>query len=162
MGRWRTDRSRRTLRTRLVVFLFLRSSAHGSTVIRNGSVRPLMAGSSSRDGSARASTARRRRAVRSRDVLPCLVTGSHGGTSACVVRLAAGEGALPPPLGVHLGMARQGLPAPTVAKQAGHSVQVLIRVYARCVDRQEEHEIGLLKSAGQPHGLSQDHNADRT
>jgi integrase len=31
-----------------------------------------------------------------------------------------------------------GVPAPTVARRAGHSVEVLLRVYANCIDRDEE------------------------
>ncbi|MFI7466863.1 tyrosine-type recombinase/integrase [Nonomuraea sp. NPDC049646] len=32
-----------------------------------------------------------------------------------------------------------GVPAPEVAKRAGHSVDVLLRVYAKCIDGQQEH-----------------------
>jgi integrase len=31
-----------------------------------------------------------------------------------------------------------GVPAPTVARRAGHSVDVLLRVYANCIDGDEE------------------------
>jgi hypothetical protein len=31
-----------------------------------------------------------------------------------------------------------GVPAPTVARRAGHSVEVLLRVYANCIDGDEE------------------------
>ncbi|MFG1878139.1 hypothetical protein ACGFIV_25130 [Sphaerisporangium sp. NPDC049003] len=31
-----------------------------------------------------------------------------------------------------------GVPAPDVAERAGHSVDVLLRVYAKCVDGQRE------------------------
>ena len=31
-----------------------------------------------------------------------------------------------------------GVPAPTVAQRAGHSVEVLLRVYANCIDGDEE------------------------
>jgi hypothetical protein len=31
-----------------------------------------------------------------------------------------------------------GVPAPTIARRAGHSVDVLLRVYANCIDDDEE------------------------
>ena len=31
-----------------------------------------------------------------------------------------------------------GVPAPTVARRAGHSVDVLLRVYANCIDGDDE------------------------
>jgi hypothetical protein len=31
-----------------------------------------------------------------------------------------------------------GVPAPTVARRAGHSVDVLLRVYAKCIDGDDE------------------------
>jgi integrase len=31
-----------------------------------------------------------------------------------------------------------GVPAPTVARRAGHSVEVLLRVYAACIDGEDE------------------------
>ena len=31
-----------------------------------------------------------------------------------------------------------GVPAPTIARRAGHSVDVLLRVYANCIDGDEE------------------------
>jgi len=31
-----------------------------------------------------------------------------------------------------------GVPAPTVARRAGHSVEVLLRVYANCIDGDDE------------------------
>lgn len=31
-----------------------------------------------------------------------------------------------------------GLPAPAVAQRAGHSVDVLLKVYAKCIDGQRE------------------------
>jgi integrase len=40
-----------------------------------------------------------------------------------------------------------GVPATEVAKRAGHSVDVLLRVYAKCVDGQQEHINGKINSA---------------
>lgn len=35
-------------------------------------------------------------------------------------------------------MAQRGLPATQVAEWAGHSVHVLLKVYAKCIDGQDE------------------------
>ncbi|MEV0150370.1 MULTISPECIES: tyrosine-type recombinase/integrase [unclassified Nonomuraea] len=40
-----------------------------------------------------------------------------------------------------------GVPAPEVAKRAGHSVDVLLRVYAKCVDGQQEQINGKINAA---------------
>ncbi|MBB5134191.1 integrase [Thermocatellispora tengchongensis] len=40
-----------------------------------------------------------------------------------------------------------GVPAPEVAKRAGHSVDVLLRVYAKCLDGQQEHINGKINDA---------------
>ncbi|WP_241564470.1 tyrosine-type recombinase/integrase [Nonomuraea polychroma] len=40
-----------------------------------------------------------------------------------------------------------GVPAPEVAKRAGHSVDVLLRVYAKCIDGQQEHINGKINNA---------------
>ncbi|MDP4507599.1 tyrosine-type recombinase/integrase [Nonomuraea turcica] len=40
-----------------------------------------------------------------------------------------------------------GVPAPEVAKRAGHSVDVLLRVYAKCIDGQQEHINGKINKA---------------
>ena len=34
-------------------------------------------------------------------------------------------------------MAQRGVPAPQVAEWAGHSVEVLLKVYAKCLDGQD-------------------------
>ena len=39
-----------------------------------------------------------------------------------------------------------GVPAPTVARRAGHSVEVLLRVYANCVDGDDEIANGRISS----------------
>ncbi|MEU8404451.1 tyrosine-type recombinase/integrase [Nonomuraea sp. NPDC048892] len=40
-----------------------------------------------------------------------------------------------------------GVPAPEVAKRAGHSVDVLLRVYAKCIDGQQDHINGKINNA---------------
>ncbi|WP_246090099.1 hypothetical protein [Nonomuraea deserti] len=40
-----------------------------------------------------------------------------------------------------------GVPAPEVAKRAGHSVDVLLRVYAKCMDGQQEQINGKINDA---------------
>ncbi|MEU4724754.1 tyrosine-type recombinase/integrase [Nonomuraea dietziae] len=40
-----------------------------------------------------------------------------------------------------------GVPAPEVAKRAGHSVDVLLRVYAKCIDGQQDHINGKINDA---------------
>ncbi len=40
-----------------------------------------------------------------------------------------------------------GVPAPEVAKRAGHSVDVLLRVYAKCLDGQQDHINGKINDA---------------
>ncbi|MFE3455158.1 tyrosine-type recombinase/integrase [Nonomuraea sp. NPDC059194] len=40
-----------------------------------------------------------------------------------------------------------GVPAPEVAKRAGHSVDVLLRVYAKCMDGQQDHINGKINNA---------------
>ncbi|MFI7708621.1 tyrosine-type recombinase/integrase [Nonomuraea sp. NPDC049480] len=40
-----------------------------------------------------------------------------------------------------------GVPAPEIAKRAGHSVDVLLRVYAKCIDGQQEHINGKINNA---------------
>ncbi|MEV0584015.1 hypothetical protein [Nonomuraea sp. NPDC050310] len=40
-----------------------------------------------------------------------------------------------------------GVPAPEVAKRAGHSVDVLLRVYAKCMDGQQEQINGKINEA---------------
>ncbi|WP_244313239.1 tyrosine-type recombinase/integrase [Microbispora hainanensis] len=40
-----------------------------------------------------------------------------------------------------------GVPAPEVAKRAGHSVDVLLRVYAKCLDGQQDHINGKINKA---------------
>ncbi|MEV6031497.1 tyrosine-type recombinase/integrase [Nonomuraea sp. NPDC052116] len=40
-----------------------------------------------------------------------------------------------------------GVPAPEVAKRAGHSVDVLLRVYAKCMDGQQEHVNSKINNA---------------
>jgi integrase len=40
-----------------------------------------------------------------------------------------------------------GVPAPTVARRAGHSVDVLLRVYANCIDGDDEIANGRISDA---------------
>ncbi|GAA0400088.1 hypothetical protein GCM10009530_59890 [Microbispora corallina] len=40
-----------------------------------------------------------------------------------------------------------GVAAPEVAKRAGHSVDVLLRVYAKCIDGQQDHVNGKINDA---------------
>jgi integrase len=40
-----------------------------------------------------------------------------------------------------------GVPAPEVAKRAGHGVDVLLRVYAKCMDGQQDHINGKINNA---------------
>ena len=43
-----------------------------------------------------------------------------------------------------------GVPAPEVARRAGHSVEVLLKIYAKCVDGQEgEMNDRIMKGLGE-------------
>ncbi len=43
-----------------------------------------------------------------------------------------------------------GVPAPEVAARAGHSVEVLLKIYAKCIDGQEaEMNERIMKSLGE-------------
>lgn len=46
-----------------------------------------------------------------------------------------------------------GVPAPEVAARAGHSVDVLLKVYAKCIDGQEQEMNGrIMRGMGEGYG----------
>jgi integrase len=49
-----------------------------------------------------------------------------------------------------------GVPAPEVARRAGHSVEVLLRVYAGCIDGQDQMWNGRIDDALGPDGRGDD------
>jgi hypothetical protein len=54
------------------------------------------------------------------------------------IRISAGQARLRPPTRLRLDMAKRGRPTAQVAEWAGHSVAVLLKVYAKCIEGQDQ------------------------
>jgi hypothetical protein len=72
------------------------------------------------------------------DLCTDLAGGSKGRFDSGAAADSARQGAVPAAARRRVALAQRGVPATQVAEWAGHSVHVLLKVYAKCIEGQDE------------------------